>query len=354
MNHILQKLFVIPSIYKGTFVDIDREINAAYQAYPFPWPNEKQYEQYTKEDALKTLDFSEDALKQFIKQFRLDFSFFKDKVVIDLGAGVGWDAFCLARNGAKSVYAVDNSGSSVKHGERFAQLLGIPNVKFFQCSLYELDRIGETSDVIISKGVLHHIFDLPRFVKALSHITKDRTRMLLAHSSYSSLMGSIHYFYNHLAWTLGGADLEKRIDVGVKLFRGWHWQLTDDLIRHRVNDLTGVFYMARSSGQIMRIFQRGGFSIRKIPGENFTSLYHRLKDHHRRMLEMERNKPLRKMRRFIAMGLAETFHVLSLCAPVIDRLLGRVYKFFFSKPAHLFIAQLAPSLKKNDNPVLVG
>ena len=65
--------------------------------------------------------------------------------------------------------------------------------------------------------------------------------MLLAHSSYSSLMGFIHYFYNHLAWTLGGADLEKRID-GSEIIRGWHWQLTDDLLRHRVNDLTGVLY----------------------------------------------------------------------------------------------------------------
>jgi len=336
MNQVLQRLVIIPSIYKGNFIDIDQEINRAYQTYPFPWPNEKQYEHYSQEDALKTLDFFERALKEFIERFNLDFDFFKGKVVVDLGAGVGWDALCLARHGAKFVYAVDNSPTSLDHGKRFAQLLGIKNVNFCQHSLYKLDGMQMQADVIIAKGVLHHVFDLPRFVKALDHITKSGTQLLLTHSSYSSVPGFIRYFKNHLAWAIGGADLEKRIDVGVKLFYGTHWQLTDKLARHRVNDLTGVFYMARNPGQIMTIFRREGFVISKVSGRNFMSMYPGLIEHHRRMLEIERNKALRKLRRLMAIGLIETFYFLSVHFRLMDDRLGHAYHFFFSNPPHIF------------------
>lgn len=340
MNQIFKKLTVIPSIYQGRFVDIDAEINRAYKKYPFPWPNEKQYGDYAKEDALKTLSCLEMALEEFLHEFELDFDFFKDKVVIDLGSGVGWDSFCIARHGAKFVYAIDNCEISIKHGERFAQMLGVENIKFYRSSLYEVDRTQLKGDVIIAKGVLHHIFDLPRFVKALPHISRDHTELLLAHSSYHSRLGFIHYFFNHLAWVFGGADLENRIDVGVRLFRGWHWQLPDTLLRHRVNDLAGVFYMARSSKQIIKIFENEGFSMQKPRGRKFTALHLLLKEHHFQMLEVERHNTLRKIRRFIAISLIETFYFLSKFL-FMDRLLGRLYQFLFSMPGHLFLARRA-------------
>jgi len=219
-------------------------------------------------------------------------------------------------------------------------LLGQKNIKFCRHSLYELDQLAIQADVVIVKGVLHHIFDLPRFVKALKFVTKNGTNLLLAHSSYNSVPGFSHYFYNHLAWVLGGTDLEKRINVGVKIFRGRHWQLTHDLVRHRVNDLTGVFYMARSSGDIIRIFRREGFIIEKIPGQKYQDYYLSLRQHHQQMLIIERKQVLRKSRRLMAIGLIESFQYLAMRSTLMDRWLGFLYKFFFSKPAHLFIAQL--------------
>ena len=183
MGRIAQKLKVLPEIYKGNFADIDQENNRAYQRYPFPWPDEKQYEQYTHEDVLKNLESRREALREFIGEFDLGLPFFKDKIVVDLGAGVGWDALCFAGSGAKAVYAVDNSETSLKHGERFARMLGIQNVQFCRSSLYDIGRLGLEADVIIAKGVLHHVFDLPRLAGALGLISNSRTQLLLTHSS---------------------------------------------------------------------------------------------------------------------------------------------------------------------------
>ena len=345
MNQLLKKFCIIPSIYKGNFVDIDNEINLAYHAYPFPWPNEKPYEQYTREDVLQTLDMFENSLKQFIEQFGFDLDFFQGKVIVDLGAGIGWDSLCLARLGAKSVYAIDNSPTSLEHGQRFAKLIGLQNIQFCQHSLYTIDQISIKADVIIAKGVLHHIFDLSRFAKALSHITTDQTKILLTHSSYNSVPGFKHYFYNHLAWVLGGANREKRIDIGIKMFHGWHWQLPKELIRHRINDLTGVFYMARSAKQITKIFENENIKVQKIKGPSFLSLYLKLKVHHQKMFEIEKKSRLRKLRRLLAMSLLETFHFFSQHSVILNHFLGNTYKFLFEKPAHIFLAHRSKTLK---------
>lgn len=350
MSRITQKLKVLPEIYKGNFADIDQENNRAYQKYPFPWPDEKQYEQYTREDVSKNLETRREALTEFVGEYGWALSDLKDKIVVDLGAGVGWDALCFAGSGAKTVYAVDNSEASLKHGERFARMLDVRNVQFCRSSLYDIGGLGLGADVIIAKGVLHHVFDLPRLADALRLISNSRTQLLLTHSSYSSRKGFIKYFYNHLAWVLGGADLERRIDVGLKLFRGWHGQLTDTLARHRANDLAGVFYMARSPRRIMNIFREKGFRIQKVPGRRFSDVYPRLREHHSRMLEVDQHKILRKARRSTAMGLLEAFRFLSVHFSFLDRPLGRMYAFFFLMPAQVFLAQ-GPASSQISNAV---
>ena len=138
---------------------------------------------------------------------------------------------------------------------------------------------------------------------------------------------------------LGGEELERRIDVGLKLFRGWHWHLTDKLTRYRVNDLAGVFYMARSPRRIMDAFREKGFQIRKVQARRFSELYPRLREHHCRMLAVERNKILRKARRRVALSLIETLRFLSVHFAFLERPIGGMYAFFFLMPAHTFFAQ---------------
>jgi len=339
MNPILEKLLVIPSIYRGTFLDLDEEHNRAYKAYPFPWPHEKQYECYTKIDVEQRLDEREKAFETFLEDFGLSWKLFENKIVVDLGAGVGWDSLNIARHGAKMVYAIDNSDVSIQHGLRFSELLESKNITLIRYSLYEIDRLELQADIIIVKGVLHIIYNLPKFIKALRHVTRTGTQLLMTHSSYFSRLGFTHYFYNHLSWALGGTDLEKRIDIGTRLYRGYHWQFADSLKRHRINDLAGVFYMARSPLQIIKMFQREGFVIRKIPWRAFSHLYHNLITHHQQMFAIEKNYLWRKSRRSSAIALVELLNFFSCRFTFLDRLLGMCYIFLFLQPTNLFLAQ---------------
>jgi hypothetical protein len=138
MFSLVKALSVLPEIYRGRFVDIDREVNLAYEKYPFPWPSEKPYSEYSPQDISSKRDESIASLRVFLREFRVIESTIKDKVVFDLGAGVGWDAMALASCGAKQVYAFDNSSASVAHGQRFAECLGLKNVTYVRTSLYEV------------------------------------------------------------------------------------------------------------------------------------------------------------------------------------------------------------------------
>lgn len=343
MNKLIETLSIIPSIYQGAFVDIDEEHNRAYKKYPFPWPYDKQYEHYTREDVENTLNLREQALEEFLEQFGLNLKFFENKIVADLGAGVGWDALNMARHGAKIVHAIDRSGISLQHGVRFSDLLDLKNINFHCCSLYEIGDLTLDADFIIVKGVLHNMFYLPKFAGALRRISKPEVKLLMSHSSYSSRLGFTHYLYNHLSWMMGGADLEKRIDAGIKLYRGYHLQLGDTLVRHRVNDMAGVFYMARSPVQIIKIFQHEGFSISKVESKPFSRLYRNLIEHHLRMFAIEENYVWRRFRRSAAISLVNIFYFLSCRFSVLDRPLGVCYLFLFSQQPNLFLAQVGSS-----------
>ena len=339
MNKLLETLSILPSIYRGNFVDIDEEHNRAYKKYPFPWPHDKQYESYTREDVEKTLSLREQAFESFLEEFDLNWKYFENKSVADLGTGVGWDALNMARHGAKIVYAIDNSDVSLQHGEKFSRLLDLKNIRFDRCSLYEIGRLELQADIIVVKGVLHNMFSLPKFVNALRRISKPETKILMSHSSYSTRLGFTHYLYNHLSWMMGGADLEKRIDAGIRLYRGYHWQLGNSLVRHRVNDMAGVFYMARGSVQIEKDFRSEGFNIFEVRWKPFTRLYHNLIKHHLEMVAVEKDYLWRRARRSVAIALVNTFYVLSRRFVLFDRPLGICYTFLFLMPPNLFVAE---------------
>lgn len=96
--------------------------------------------------------------KQYKKQF-LDWiypikpRFFKDKIVLDAGCGVGRHVFYSAKFGAKEVIGVDLSNSvdvayqHVKH---------LPNVHIIQADIYNLP-LKRKFDFVYSIGVLHHL-----------------------------------------------------------------------------------------------------------------------------------------------------------------------------------------------------
>ena len=81
--------------------------------------------------------------------------FYKGKIILDAGCGMGHSASVVASYGAKEVIAVDFSNGIHVAYERFKD---INNIHFIQCDIHELP-FKNIFDLIYSIGVLHHLPD---------------------------------------------------------------------------------------------------------------------------------------------------------------------------------------------------
>jgi 2-polyprenyl-3-methyl-5-hydroxy-6-metoxy-1,4-benzoquinol methylase len=328
-------LSVIPQIYKGSFVDIDREIQLAYERYPYPWPSEKQYSDYALDDVLAKKDEIETQFREFLRDIDFDQDCIRGKVVLELGAGVGWDSLALMSCGARRVYAIDNSASSIAHGKHFARLLEVDDIHFIQSSLYEIDQLEVVPDVILAKGVLHHVFDLPRLVSAIDRIAGPGTQLLVTHSRFSTRLGFYKYLNNHLAWMLGGADIEKRIDAGIKLFRKWTRKYPPEVVRDGTNDLAGVFYMARTKSEIRKMFSRQSFDVRVIPNKSFVKHFDSFVGKLEKRVQQAKNRTLLRTSYSALLSKARVFNYLCSHLEFLNVISGHVFTLMFTMPPHM-------------------
>lgn len=60
-------------------------------------------------------------------------------------------------------------------------------------------------------------------------------------------------------------DLEERLKAGEAIWRGWIRSTPEPLRKSQLNDLAGVFYMARSPRAIRKTFQEAGFDVQFVP-----------------------------------------------------------------------------------------
>ena len=87
-------------------------------------------------------------------------AFFKDKLVLDAGCGIGRHAFFAAAYGAKEVIGIDLSDAVDTAFENVGHL---PNAHIVQADIYDPPfrraTAGGDFDFIYSIGVLHHLPD---------------------------------------------------------------------------------------------------------------------------------------------------------------------------------------------------
>jgi hypothetical protein len=134
---------------------------------------------------------------------------------------------------------------------------------------------------------------------------------------------------------LGGADIEKRIDVGIKVFRKWTKGFSPDVVRDRTNDLAGVFYMARSSRAVRDIFRDQGFEVDVVPSESFVEYYDSIAEKLTRRLDAGR-PPKAIIRTMV--WFFDVCRFFSLRSSVIDRSLGLLFTLAFTMVPHRFRA----------------
>ena len=79
----------------------------------------------------------------------------RGKKVLDVGAGLGFDAFTFAQAGAE-LTLLDIVPTNVDLHRRLAQALGIRVEHFWLNELADLDQLSEEFDVIWAQGSMHH------------------------------------------------------------------------------------------------------------------------------------------------------------------------------------------------------
>jgi SAM-dependent methyltransferase len=113
--------------------------------------------------------------KQFLDWIHsLQPDFFKDKMVLDAGCGIGRHAYFAAKYGAHDVVAMDLSDAVETC---FANAGHLPNVHVVQADIYHLpfrgvDK-GGTFDFVYAIGVLHHIPDPEAGFRSLVGVLKS-------------------------------------------------------------------------------------------------------------------------------------------------------------------------------------
>ena len=261
----------VRDLYHGVGCDVDLENTQAYEKYFIHYPWELgSYENYTLEKARIALEHHMCRLtRKDFPSYGLGKDDLKNKVIWDLGSAVGFMPMCFSKYyGAKEVHAFDQSENCIKWGRHLSELSKISNIHFHKCNLYELSQmhVRNPPDIIFCQGVLHHMFDLRRVAQAIASKCIPDTVLYCTHSSYRTRVGLVKYYKNHLSWARGGDNLERRLEVGKRIWRSWleKSQTPDEILNNQLTDWAGALYVARRKKTVLKAFDDCSFVTRSL------------------------------------------------------------------------------------------
>ncbi len=91
--------------------------------------------------------------------------------VLDAGCGTGGPMVAMALKYPDThIVGVDFSEASLDKARQLAQRLGVRNVEFHHLAIEELPKLGQVFDFVVSSGVLHHLPDPARGLKAIGDV----------------------------------------------------------------------------------------------------------------------------------------------------------------------------------------
>lgn len=143
---------------------------------------------------------------------------YQGKKVLEMGCGTGEYALWYADNGAAEVIGIDLSAGSLKLARERKEQGGFDNVDFREMDILNCDLPDEYFDYAYSVGVLHHTGEPLRGFKHLARVTKPGGVVIV--SLYNSYSRRVLRTKQTICKWLGGADIDKRVYWGEKLFGG--------------------------------------------------------------------------------------------------------------------------------------
>ena len=92
------------------------------------------------------------------------------KRIIDIGCGGGIYTKELALMGAENVVGLDFSKEILQAAKENCS--GFSNISFIQGDAHSVPYPNDTFDIVISRAVIHHLQDVPTFLREASRILK--------------------------------------------------------------------------------------------------------------------------------------------------------------------------------------
>ena len=156
---------------------------------------------HSKSKFLTKKYFNEVSKKRYFVESHIpkfaEFKKYKNKNVLEIGFGIGTDAFEFIKNGA-NYYGIEFSERSYDIAKKRAEVFGLNKIKsvnFFKGDAENLTKIQDLKkvkfDLIYSFGVLHHTPDIKKCFNEIYKIANSRTIikiMLYAKNSYKNYL----------------------------------------------------------------------------------------------------------------------------------------------------------------------
>ena len=95
---------------------------------------------------------------------------FVGKKVLDIGCGDGAYSYELAQSGAALVVAIDPVENAIAYAMQ--KYRDSANLRFECVDLYEIDVTQQPYDIVVLRGVLHHLHDLEKGVEIVCRLAK--------------------------------------------------------------------------------------------------------------------------------------------------------------------------------------
>jgi SAM-dependent methyltransferase len=203
---------------------------------------------------------------------------YSDSRVLDAGCGTGEYACWFASQGAE-VVGLDLSSESLEQARHYADEYNLDGARFVEGSVLDLPFDSESFDLVYCTGVLHHTPAPFRGFRELCRVTRPGGKVLVSlYNSWGFLPRSLRW---NIARLLGGADLDRRVDWGRRLFPFTSKKLVNDDLEDPETLLYDYFAAPRQSthsvSEVLRWFDRVGLdfhgSFPPVRPTNYPALF---------------------------------------------------------------------------------
>ncbi|WP_413678884.1 methyltransferase domain-containing protein [Prochlorococcus sp. MIT 0916] len=147
--------------------EISQKVQSQYEENPYPRWRYGRHHESRKISISKAIniEIKPNSISSNIRDSQLQ--------VLIAGCGTGNQILHSQRYNNSQITGIDLSLSSLAYAQRKINELGIDNVELIQMDILEVSLLEEQFDIIESSGVLHHMNDPSKGLKALLGVLKD-------------------------------------------------------------------------------------------------------------------------------------------------------------------------------------